>query len=145
MGKLYCAVMLRGMEPIPYRCSRSIIGPLRSIVKGVWLRETMVGWWMRRTRCWKMQPEELQRDFAPDLESFTIVAHMSIRSLANYRSIAMVDEDDDAQRGWSTTNRPAIWHLRLDWLPKSGREVGWLPQSGRIGWLVRWIAKNATG
>ena len=71
-----------------------------------------------------MQPEELQRDFAPDLESFTIVAHMSIRSLANYRSIAMVDEDDDAQRGWSTTNRPAIWHLRLDWLPKSGREVG---------------------
>jgi hypothetical protein len=57
----------------------------------------MVGWWMQRTRCWKMQPEELQRDFARDLESFTIVAHMSIRSLANYRSIAMVDEDDDAQ------------------------------------------------
>jgi hypothetical protein len=44
-----------------------------------------------------LQPEELQRDFARDLESFTIAAHMGIRSLANYRGIAMADEDDDTQ------------------------------------------------
>ena len=44
-----------------------------------------------------LQPEELQRDFARDVESFTIAAQKGIRSLADYRGIAMVDGDDEAQ------------------------------------------------
>jgi len=44
-----------------------------------------------------LQPGELQSDFDQDLESFQIAANMGIRSLANHREIAMVDEDDDAQ------------------------------------------------
>ena len=44
-----------------------------------------------------LQPEELQSDFAQDLESFQVAGVSGIRNLADCRGIAMVDEDDDTQ------------------------------------------------
>lgn len=43
-----------------------------------------------------MQADELEEDFVQDLESFNIAASLGIRSLANFRGIAMVDEENVA-------------------------------------------------
>lgn len=50
---------------------------------------------MLRVKAW-IQPDELQRSFSQDLESFTIAAAKGIRSLANYRGIELVDENEEA-------------------------------------------------
>lgn len=51
---------------------------------------------MLRVKEW-VRPDELERGFTQDLQSFKIAASMGIRSLANYRGMAMMDEDDESQ------------------------------------------------
>jgi hypothetical protein len=72
-----------------------------------------------------LQPEELQRGFEQDLESFTIAASMGVPSLANLRGVAMVDEDDESQID-------ALWDC-LDLVKKQvGKSVEWRVQGRSI-------------
>jgi hypothetical protein len=72
-----------------------------------------------------LQPGELQRDFAQDPESFATAAHIGIRSLANYRGIAMANGDDDAQIN-------VLWDsLRLEG-ERFAEPMEWRVQNGGI-------------
>jgi hypothetical protein len=72
-----------------------------------------------------LQPEELQRGFDQDLESFTIAASLGIPSLANLRGVAMVDEDDESQVD-------ALWDYLNLVKEQVGKSVEWRVQGRSI-------------
>jgi hypothetical protein len=72
-----------------------------------------------------LQPEELQRGFDQDLESFTIAASLGIPSLANLRGVAMVDEDDESQVD-------ALWDCLNLVKEQVGKSVEWRVQGCSI-------------